>query len=96
MLQVLVLVLKLEHLLALELTESVKLAHLVALDANDTLDFRVAAASDIVAHKEFVDKLIVPVETQAHLIREVHRRIEELLVRELHRCIDGLDLDGCR
>ena len=63
------------------MAESVKLTHLTTFNADDTLDFRVAAASDIVANEKLVDKLIIPFKSQAHFIREVHRRIEELLVR---------------
>ena len=45
----------------MELTQSVQLSHLITLNADDALDFRVATTSDIIANKELIDKLIVPI-----------------------------------
>ena len=63
------------------MAESVQLTHLITFNTDDTLDFRVTTTSYIIANEELVDKLIVAVHSQTHLICEVHRRIEELLVR---------------
>ena len=63
------------------MAESVQLTHLITLNTDDALDFRVTSAPYIIANKELVDELIVAVHPQAHLVSEVHRRIEELLVR---------------
>ena len=68
--------------------------HLVALEADHSHDFRVATSANFVANEELIDKLVIAVQAQTHLISEVHRRIEELLIRQLHRCINRLYLHG--
>ena len=82
------------YLLTLDLTKSIELVHLILFDSNDTLNFRVAASPDIIADKEFVDKLVFAIETQSYFVGKVHGRVEELLVGQLHGSVDGLDLYG--
>ena len=82
------------HLLPLELTESIQLVHLVFFDSNNALNFGVATAADIVADEEFVDELVLTVEAQSNFIGEVHERVEELLVCQLHRSVDRLHADS--
>ena len=71
-----------------------QVVHLVALEADHSHDFRVATPANFVANEELIDKLVIAVQAETHFISEVHRRVEELLIRQLHRRIGRLHLHG--
>ena len=72
----------LEHklMLLMSLSQAMQLVHLTAFHPYDSLNFGVATPADIVAHKEFIDKLVVAFCSQADLVGEVHGGVEEFLV----------------
>ena len=54
--------------------------HLRAFNTDDSFYFGVGASTDVVADKELIHEFIFSIEAKAHLVCEVHRRVEELLI----------------
>ena len=84
----------LEHLQLLLRFEALELGHLTALDSDHAFDLGVAAPSDVVADQELIDEPVPVLLSDAHLIGEIHRRVEELLVRQQHSRLGRFHVDG--
>ena len=71
-----------------------QLVHLTTLDSDDSLDLGVTSFSDVVANKEFIDKFVFALLSESDFISEVHGRVEELLVGQLHGSVGRLQIQS--
>lgn len=71
-----------------------QLVHLTALDSDDSLHFGVTSFADVVANEELIDKLVFTLLSESDFISEVHGRVEELLVGQLHGSIRRLEVQS--
>ena len=69
-----------------------QLVHLTALDSDDSLHLGVTSFADVVANEELIDKLVFAFLSESDFISEVHGRVEELLVGQLHGSIRRLEV----